>query len=199
MPNYEYVLAVFWHFAPSKGWTQLALLVVAWTHAVFGLHHWLKVKTWYASWQPHLYGLAILIPIVAIMGYVAGGYEVLEKLKDPLWLFQMLREILYPGQAFDAQTRSLSDYWMIGYTGLVWAVFVARQNRIFLSSRKEGNRATYPSGRRVLIPVGSTLLETSLAGNIPHASVCGGQGRCSTCRVLILTSNPGSLDPPGAV
>jgi adenylate cyclase len=199
MPNYEYVLAVFWHFAPSKGWIQLTLLVVAWTHAVFGLHHWLKVKPWYSSWQHHLYGLVIVIPIVAIMGYVAGGYEVLEKLKDPLWLFQMLREIRYPGPALDAQTRSLSDYWMIGYTGLVLFVFIARQLRIFLSSRKDGIRATYPSGRRILIPAGSTLLETSLAGNIPHASVCGGRGRCSTCRVLILASSPGSLDSPGAV
>lgn len=33
---------------------------------------------------------------------------------------------------------------------------------------------------------GETLLQTSLRANIPHANVCGGAGRCSTCRVNVL-------------
>ena len=84
VPNYEYLLAVFWHFALIQRWLQVVLLVVTWTHAVFGIHNWLKVKPWYPSWQPHLYGLALLIQTMAIMGYVSGGFEVLEKLKNPL-------------------------------------------------------------------------------------------------------------------
>lgn len=31
-----------------------------------------------------------------------------------------------------------------------------------------------------------TMLEASLAGGIPHTSLCGGKSRCSTCRVLVL-------------
>jgi len=86
---------------------------------------------------------------------------------------------------------------MIGYVALVCVVFLARRVRIFLASRQKGIRVTYPSGRRVLVSAGSTLLETSRAGGIPHASVCGGRGRCSTCRVLIMASDPGALDAPG--
>jgi adenylate cyclase len=199
VPNYEYVLAVFWHFAPYKGWMQIMLMIVAWSHAVVGLHHWLKVKPWYVAWQPHLYGLVMIVPVMAILGYVAGGYEVLEKLKDPIWLIKMLKEIKYPGPSFDTNTEILRNYWMIGYTAVIGFVFFARRFRIFRAERKAGIRATYPSGRRVLVPEGATLLETSRAGNIPHASVCGGRGRCSTCRILILESDPGSLDPPGLV
>lgn len=33
---------------------------------------------------------------------------------------------------------------------------------------------------------GATLLETSVAARIPHFRECGGQGRCTTCRVRIL-------------
>ena len=39
--------------------------------------------------------------------------------------------------------------------------------------------AQYP-----LIP-GATVLETLRAHGIPHASVCGGRARCTTCRVLV--------------
>jgi len=199
VPNYEYVLAVFWHFAPIQGWFQVVLLVVTWTHAVFGIHNWLKVKPWYTSWQPHLYGLALLIPVMAIMGYVSGGYEVLEKLKNPLWLIQMLKDIQYPGPEFDQQTQQLRNYWIIGYTLLVAAVFAARHVRIYFSARKEGVRVTYPSGRNILVPNGATLLETSRAGGIPHASVCGGRGRCSTCRVMIIKCDDDCLMPPNDV
>ena len=49
-------------------------------------------------------------------------------------------------------------------------------------------RVTYPNGRRVIVPVGLSVLEVSRSVRIPHASVCGGRGRCSTCRVRILTA-----------
>lgn len=195
-PNYAYVLAVMWHFAPIKGWLQILLLIIAWSHAVVGIHNWLKVKAWYPAWQVHLYGLALVIPVMATLGFVAGGYEVLEKLKDPLWLIQMLQAVQYPGPAFDERTAELRNYWMTGYIVLVCLVFVARRIRIYLAAKKAGIRTTYPSGRRVLVPNGGTLLETSRAGGIPHASVCGGRGRCSTCRVLIIDAEPESLDPP---
>jgi adenylate cyclase len=36
------------------------------------------------------------------------------------------------------------------------------------------------------VPAGFTVLEASRAAGIPHASVCGGRGRCSTCRVRVV-------------
>ncbi|MCR9141090.1 MAG: 2Fe-2S iron-sulfur cluster-binding protein [bacterium] len=40
-----------------------------------------------------------------------------------------------------------------------------------------------------------TLLEISLANEIPHTHACGGHARCSTCRVLVL-EHPENLTPP---
>ena len=42
---------------------------------------------------------------------------------------------------------------------------------------------TYPDGKRVPAVKGTTILEASRGAGVPHASVCGGRGRCSTCRV----------------
>jgi len=40
----------------------------------------------------------------------------------------------------------------------------------------------------VTVPIGFSVLEASRYAGLPHASVCGGRGRCSTCRVRILTA-----------
>jgi adenylate cyclase len=43
----------------------------------------------------------------------------------------------------------------------------------------------YTGGPIVKVPRGPTLLEISRMNGIPHAAVCGGRARCSTCRVRI--------------
>ena len=43
----------------------------------------------------------------------------------------------------------------------------------------------YPNGQRVRVLPGTTILEASRNAGIPHASLCGGRGRCSTCRVEV--------------
>jgi adenylate cyclase len=52
-----------------------------------------------------------------------------------------------------------------------------------LQRRRGLIRLTYPSGRTIEIVPGLSVLEASRFAGIPHASVCGGRGRCSTCRI----------------
>jgi adenylate cyclase len=47
----------------------------------------------------------------------------------------------------------------------------------------------------VRVPKGLSVLEASLRFNVPHASVCGGRARCSTCRVRVV-SDRRALPPP---
>ncbi len=44
----------------------------------------------------------------------------------------------------------------------------------------------FVSDRTIRVQQGQSLLEASLSAGIPHFHVCGGNARCSTCRVLIL-------------
>ena len=57
-------------------------------------------------------------------------------------------------------------------------------------------RIGYPDGRFVEVTPGTSVLEASRLAGIPHASVCGGRGRCSTCRVRV-RGEIHSIDPPG--
>jgi adenylate cyclase len=45
---------------------------------------------------------------------------------------------------------------------------------------------SYGNGRTIRVPKGLSVLEASLRNNVPHASVCGGRARCSTCRIRII-------------
>jgi adenylate cyclase len=49
--------------------------------------------------------------------------------------------------------------------------------------------------KTVTIDKDQSILQASLAAGIPHFHVCGGNAKCSTCRVLILESNR-YLTPP---
>ena len=51
---------------------------------------------------------------------------------------------------------------------------------------RKGPRITYSGGRTLRALPGATLLEISRSGGVPHAAVCGGRGRCTTCRVKVL-------------
>jgi adenylate cyclase len=56
-------------------------------------------------------------------------------------------------------------------------------------------RIGYPDGRVVEVTRGTSVLEASRLAGIPHASICGGRGRCSTCRVRV-RDDIRSIDPP---
>jgi uncharacterized 2Fe-2S/4Fe-4S cluster protein (DUF4445 family) len=50
-----------------------------------------------------------------------------------------------------------------------------------------------PIGRRAAVPRGATLLDAARAGGVGIASLCGGQGTCGRCRVIVLR---GGGSPP---
>ena len=83
------------------------------------------------------------------------------------------------------------------FAGLIVAALAARLVRRVVERRRGVVHITYPNGRKVQITRGPTVLEASRLNGIPHASVCGGRGRCSTCRIRI---NEGAeqLEPPSA-
>src|SRR5262249_58998992 len=66
-----------------------------------------------------------------------------------------------------------------------------------LEPRLETIQIAYPDGQTVIVPAGFSVLEASRFAKIPHASVCGGRGRCSTCRVRVIQGGDGI--PPASV
>lgn len=197
-PNYAYVLANDWHFDATMAWLKVTLLCVAWAHGCTGIHHWLKIKSWYARWSTQLYMLALVLPALAISGFVSAGLDVLRLVQDPSWLFAMLQTIRCPDNQAVQHLYAVRDHWMYGYVAAVIAVFVLRYIRQVIASQKSLVRAVHHiTGQSVIIEKGATLLEAFKAADIPHASVCGGRARCSTCRVRLINPDKGSCAAPG--
>jgi adenylate cyclase len=193
---YSTLLYAFFVTSPLRGGLQLIVLVIAWVHAIIGLRFWLRLKPWYDRWQPILYAFALLMPTLAILGFFEGGREVMEIAKDPGWVTQLAQA--HPRAApADAAVIDRMVVWVrYGFLASLLVVLAARVARWYWERRRGVIRLTYPSGRVVQIVRGVSVLEASRMAGIPHASVCGGRGRCSTCRIKV--AGPKQAMPPPA-
>ena len=182
--SYTYELLVLWVFDPMSGVKQAAVLVVAWLHGCIGLHFWLRLRPWYPRALPFVYAGALLIPVLGLLGFVAGGREVARLASDPAWLEEASLAIGFPDEAGVAFLYAIERWILIGFAVVLIGTLVARSVRHWLI-RRRAVAITYPSGQTVVVDAGTTILEASRMAGIPHASVCGGRGRCSTCRVRV--------------
>jgi adenylate cyclase len=85
-------------------------------------------------------------------------------------------------------------YFPIGYAAAIGLVFVARGVRS-LRERSRGMFAVLYPDRKIRVPKGLSILEASLRHRVPHASVCGGRARCSTCRVRVISDRSALPQP----
>jgi adenylate cyclase len=191
-PMYAAPLFGYWISRPYMVGVQFVLLTVAWTHACIGLYFWLRLKPFFKWAAPYLLAIAVLLPPLAMTGTHRGAHEVVERAVQPQWRAERIKP---PPPA----QRSVIDditlfYFPILYGSVIVLVFVARGVRAVLESRRGSITVSYPD-RRVRMPRGLSILEASLRFKVPHASVCGGKARCSTCRVRIV-SDHSALPPP---
>ena len=183
--SYTYVSLVLWVWLPEKAAQQIAALVVAWLHGCIGLHFWLRLKPWYRRAVPVLYAGALVLPLLAVGGFANMGREAAVLARDPSWLDAAKTAIGFPGKDIVAEAGAARDALLYVFVALLAATFALRALRLWVERRRGIVRVSYSGNRQVEIAPGMTLLEASRMAGIPHASVCGGRGRCSTCRVRV--------------
>ena len=183
--SYVYVILAIFVFDPVKGVQQAAAVLIAWLHACVGLHFWLRIRPWYAAAQPYAFAAALLLPAFALAGFLAAGREVARRAADPDWLAAALARAHVPDAESVARLYDLEAQALFAMAAVFGLILVARALREWRERRRGIFHVTYPEGRRVRVTAGTTLLEASRGAGIPHASVCGGRGRCSTCRVRV--------------
>ena len=176
--DYARIVPALW--TPTAEGRQLALLVPGWIHGCLGLKFAFGGKKWYVRMLPVLFGASLLLPVLAGLGFVAMGRELAQALPT-----------VPPGAAVlqlddhDAQLGLVRDSVLAVYGALIALVLVARPMRSVVErQRKALVTITYP-GHKVQVPRSWTVLEASRSFGIPHLSLCGGNARCSTCRVRI--------------
>ena len=189
---YVYELARLW---PASAVLQSLLLIIVWVHGCIGIHFWLRLYAPYRRVFPVLLTLAVLIPLAALGGFVVAGSNVAAAVEIPS-VFANLKVLTHwPNDAAASTLAWLRNLARIEFAGML--VVVAGCIAWTYLARLAGPKVTvaYTSGPTVRVPQGPTLLEISRMSRIPHASVCGGRARCSTCRVRIERGSYG-LPPP---
>ncbi len=185
-PSYTRIVPAIW--SPYYITLQLLLLTAAWTHGCLGLHLALRRHAWWERWQPLLLTAAVLLPVLAALG-------VLSMMREIAAISMSLPAGPTP-QAAQA-LRGLTDWLRGGWLLVLAAVLALRWAWDYVRQRQAGGAIAlrYPD-RVVQVSRGFSVLEASRAHGVAHLSLCGGRGRCSTCRVHV--KGPAEhLPPPG--
>jgi adenylate cyclase len=192
---YPQVLYAYWVTSPARVWLMTITVLVAWIHGCIGLHFWLRMKRFYRRAAPWLLGCAVLIPTLALLGFYQGGRTIRAESTAPQWRADNVSERQMGTPTEQMTLEDIANGFLIAYLGLLAAALLARAVRT-LHERSGGIiTLSYNNGRIVRVPKGLSVLEASLRHNVPHASVCGGRARCSTCRIRII-GDCSQLPPP---
>lgn len=195
-PSYSYVLISTFIASPIYIFLNSAGLLAAWIHGCIGLYMWSRFKDWYRPWfEPAGLVLATLIPAVALAGFLSAGRRIEHLAQDAGFMENYRSEL----NVTDPQTWTslLADIDAARW-GLIAVLIATVAMRILRYVARKRNREitiTYLDGPKVVLNKGGTILEASRMAGVPHASVCGGRGRCSTCRVQIVESAAAN-EPP---
>lgn len=222
-------------------WNQLILVIAAWTHGCIGVHLWLRLREGYRRRQTLLAIVAVLLPLLALLGVLAagralpqgeGGYgpQTASSYGAADGAYGNADDGAYGGGYGGGETSSAGGYsgsersgygndaygdgahaapgrpgaasWLgnllpadahsaqsvmaaYGVLGLLLLLIATRAGVQAWERRRGLVSVRYASGREVKAVRGASVLDISRMGGVPHASVCGGRGRCSTCRVHV--------------
>ena len=90
-----------------------ALLIIAWVHGAIGMHMWLRLTSWWQRWVPWLIGVAVILPVLALLGFVTFARTIDGLLSNPR------AEQLYLRQGFELiDTRESNIAPVVGHNRL---------------------------------------------------------------------------------
>ena len=190
--DYERVVGVLW----ANPWTtfkQTALLLIVWAHVCVGLHYWLRLRAWYRDLEPLVFALALLVPTLALAGFASAGFYLWPSIESVGGIHKYNLDLA----GMSRQDRALLAAWSNGLEYGFWIALAATLLARWLRTRIGATyQMRHASGRVITAPVGRSLLEAIRDEGLPHASICGGRARCTTCRVRV-GDGLAHLPPPG--
>ena len=185
--GYADAIRIFWLQAPAIGLMQVVMLSVVWVHGCSGLFTWLRSKENAGRLLYWLYLFAVVVPVVALLGYAEAGREMLlaEQSGSALAQFPAMPEGV---DVPFALINQVTDTVIIGSIVLAALTLAARFVRVLTQTTQEV----------VLVRNGGPAMESTSALSMLdgfqrndqlHASLCAGRGRCGTCAVRVLHSD----------
>ena len=140
--------------------------------------------------------LFFLLPILSFVGVISMFRESnLNLLIDPKYKEKVFNSSNPENVDLDKLTEDTIMYFVIPYLFLIIILFTGRFIFFKIKRRNNSIQISYPEGIISKIFPGMSILEASIDAGIPHAHVCGGRGRCSTCRIRV-DKGLDQLEPP---
>ncbi|NNG70083.1 adenylate/guanylate cyclase domain-containing protein [Rhizobium laguerreae] len=186
--DYETVVGMLWIRNPTNGVRQVFAVVAVWIHGCIGIHFWLRYRSWYPDFAPLMLALAILVPVLALLGFVEMGRALADPSYQQSMTVSAYKEGVNTRYASNPDVHRQVAVIRAGLYGAFSAsllIVVAARARRKLKERLDQVAVNYPGGEVIRVPRGFSVLEASRLGGLPHYAVCGGKGQCSTCRVQI--------------
>ena len=195
--TYTYYLSLIW---PGGMQLMTTLVVLVWLHGCIGIWRRLRLTRWGRRYRSLLLAGAVLVPVLALLGTISAGREYgALKAADSAALAEVARRQNWPDEATRNRLVYRPERLILAGAVIVLVLLVAARGvRWAVEIGTSRVRVTYDEGPTVRGAKGMTLLEMSRIAGVPHAGVCGGRGRCSTCRVRILDSAAHLLPPSPA-
>jgi adenylate cyclase len=176
--EYSRVVAGIW--ANGASGLSLGLLAPGWIHGCLGLRYAFAHRPGWQRWQLVLFAVALLLPVLAGVGFVTMARELEARRSAAESAFVL------PTRAQEAGLREAREGALVVYLALVALVAAGRSWRSVAERRDRSVVWIDYPGRKVSVPRGWTVLEASRSFGIPHAAMCGGRARCTTCRVRVV-------------
>ena len=190
--DYVRVIGVLWS-DPWLAVRQSILLLLVWTHLSFGIHFWLRIRRWYPRIQPLAFASALLVPALALAGFVAAGVALGPIIERMGGIAKFNVDLANMTAADRALLADWNDGLLLAFWSALGATLIARA----LRPRFGPSYQIRHPGRLIRAPVGHSVLEALRTAGVPHASVCGGRARCTTCRIRIGQGLAALPPPPG--
>ena len=197
--SYTFMIISTYIFDPA-GYIILGLmLLVVWTHGSIGIIGLIEFREFYSNHRGLFHGLIFGLPILAYGGYIRASIELSETSKNsPITILEIISNSNFTAEIGE-KIVSLSDLLQFLIYPILLCLFVAFYFfRNLLEKRFNSIQVQYTDGTSINVSKGSSLLEASHKAGRYHESVCGGRGRCTTCRVRV-TSNLAELPKPNKI
>ena len=198
--GYNDTYAYYLHLNLQDGgiYFVIVMALLVWLHGYYGVTAILDLKAWFARYRTAFSVAYASIPVLGLSGIIAAANQVSRLAADAEWTKRVyLHHGGQPQQVFES--KLLFYFALLGlFVLLIVSLYAVRLVLLRHKKRRANILVQYADGPEVKIHTGTTLLEASLMHNIEHAHVCGGNGRCSTCRVRVL-SGAENLSAPESI
>jgi adenylate cyclase len=167
---------------PDMAWRYIVMTVLIGAHAQIGTHAVLRLRPWYPRLRLVIIVIFTALPLAAAAGYWTGGTALYQAYQADKLDPDDRPHVLTADQKKLMADVNLYDYAF--FAGLYVLLFAGRGLRLVLERKNKTVRIEYPDTHVMVLPA-TTVLEASRIGGIAHASICGGRGRCTTCRIRV--------------